>query len=884
MGEALIRSSSAMAVANNTMEETIALATAMNESLQSPEKVGTVASYNSEQEIAARNMNHIRNGLSALWSSEDFKSTRDKVMDFAKAVGGITVDNVRTLAGESEELSAILNQTGMDAKFLAMILQTTADGGNGFDLITADALRLNEALIGASREFENVTAARARFDSAMSVAEKDTDFRAYADAFSKLNEQFEAGTVNSNAFWAAAEFLFGSDQLNAWGWSEGLDDIYEAMQRIKPVLEDADSAGAGFIEELYRLSEAGELLDAVGDPLLEIAKLADGQYTFDIDPSNLDAIAKKMGIAEEAALSCLKALSMWGNVDFYDIDEVFQAVQDNGLSAITFDGTAINVSALTDQLMSLGRNNEEIHKIVKELQALEGVVLIDPAQSVESLTSSLVDLGLAADDGVTLSVNYQDLANLLSEMNFTKEQAQELITKLGEVDNITLKNAAGEAGDVAGALEYIETLDFATVQENINGVAGAVEELDGESTDNVTSELYGIGSAADTATSKIEQVRKVLQKLDGTVSNVVIDVQRKGSILGALIPGFASGTDSAPGGESLVGEEGAELVQSGSRAYLVGTNGPEIVDLNRGDRVFPADETKKIVSSKRHISGVIPAYKEGVGTSNGAYKGTINTTQNKAGAYGTTAATANVNVGVSVDSSSLEEQLEDTLKELEKRISEIIGDFEHDIFLLERNGGTAEQIADVYRKMQEAIHAQAEEYRALGLDENSDYIQKLQQDWWKYYDNLSKLREDEFADSISDRKFAIDILERDDTDASIILLSWRDILKKINAEIDYYTSMGYDTTSDVIQDLMKELWSAEEAMLAVLDNVIDKTQDSIDSLQNVYKTLMAAADEYADSGYVTLDTLQSIVDLERAREELKKLSDKVSLVLDIELK
>ena len=42
MGEALIRSSSAMAVANNTMGETIALATAMNESLQAPDKVGTV--------------------------------------------------------------------------------------------------------------------------------------------------------------------------------------------------------------------------------------------------------------------------------------------------------------------------------------------------------------------------------------------------------------------------------------------------------------------------------------------------------------------------------------------------------------------------------------------------------------------------------------------------------------------------------------------------------------------------------------------------------------------------------------------------------------------------------------------------------------------------
>jgi phage-related tail protein len=51
------------------------------------------------------------------------------------------------------------------------------------------------------------------------------------------------------------------------------------------------------------------------------------------------------------------------------------------------------------------------------------------------------------------------------------------------------------------------------------------------------------------------------------------------------IPAFAKGTNNAPGGISLVGEKG-----------------PELVNLKRGSTVKTADETRKILGGRQEIN------------------------------------------------------------------------------------------------------------------------------------------------------------------------------------------------------------------------------------------------------------------------------------------
>lgn len=832
-----------------------------------------IEKYNSEQEIARRNSEQLKTSISSLWQSDDFSDAKEDLIELAESVNGISPEKIEELAEESDALAAILETDGMNAEFLAYVLQNIATGSDGLSLITEDALKLNDALEGMAGQFDKVTIAKSKYDEAMSIPEKDEDFRSYAEAFEALNAEFEAGTTNSNAFWAAAEFLFGSEQLAAWGWSDGLNEIYSAMEKNKTVFQDADSAGAGFIDRLYKLYQAGVMVNENGEKLLQISRDSTGAYDFDIDPENIEEIAEKMGITEEAVLACLQALSMWGEVDFYDMTEVSEVIEEIGLSAEIAGKKAVNVSALTDQLISLGKTDKDIYDVLTRLKEIDGIVLLDAETSIDNLTQSLVNLELATSDGVSVSVNTDGLSDLMSQLNFTKEQAESLITKLGEADNITLTNASGEVQDVAGALEYINTLDFATVTSNVDGVSGAIQDVNEESTDDAVSEIEGIGTAADTAAQKVENIRLEMQKLNGTTATVTVDVKRRQGILGML--GFANGTNDAPAGDALVGEEGAELVKSGNRAYLVGVDGPEITKLQKGDQVFPADETKKILrGSGKKISGFIPAYADGRATTSG-----LRVETNKKGEVGTP---YTYKAKVDADTSDLEDKLEDTLKKMKEEIDEIIRNFEHSIFLLEKNGGDAADIVAIYRQMQEAVHAKAEEYRKLGLNDNSEYIQDLQKQWWDYEDNIrdtiTKFYEDIVAEKENligknERLFSESFSNKDrakaEEYAANIIQLYREMQETVHEQAEYYRSLGYSETSDELSELGELWWDYADKIKDVKDQTVENlldmvtaTSDAVDEIQNVFDTLKEAADEYAaNGGFISVDAFQEIVEL-----------------------
>lgn len=850
------------------------------------EVLNAIAAYNDEQVVAARRTEELRQQISTLWKSESFTEAKSELVSLLSSLGEISPDKIEELADSSFELASILEQDGMNAQFLSVILTNLANGGDGISLITTEALALNKVLDGMVGEFDKVTDAKARYDAAMSVEEKDTDFKSYAAAFEELNKQFEAGTTNSNRFWAAAEFLFGSEQLAAWGWSDGLDEIYESMKRSESIFSDADSAGAGFIERLYEMSEAGKMVNEQGEKLLEISKDSHGAYIFDIDQENIAAIAEKMGLTEEAVLSCLEALSMWGDIDFFNIDEVLKKIEDLGIvmdscadDAEELGGKVINLDRLTEQLLTLGKTEKEIYDITTALSGLDNVSFISVTQDANNLVEVLDQLGVVTKDGINISIDYEGFGDILQTLGFTKDEAESLITKLGEVDNISLTNADGEIKDVSDALDYIRGLEFTDVTASVDGIGNAIDEVDDQSTENVVSEIENIGNAADSAVTKIYSIGDAVSDIDGKTATVYYDVRKKNNVLGSLgsILGFANGTDGAPAGPALVGEEDPELIKSGKEAYLAGVNGPEIVDLNEGDQVYNADETKKILrGSGKHILGSVPAF-EG-----GAHGGLV-INKDKEGTYGKPySPSAEVEVKATVDDKELEDALEDALKKLKEELSEIIGNFEHSIFLLEKNGGSADQIVAIYRKMQETVHEYAEKYRAMGLDENSDYIQELQKQWWNYQDSIQKTIVDNFEKMAGERENAIKLTENWMEDAmdkgfhpgvagyaNDIVDYYKRMQEIIHEQAEYYRSQGYADTSDEVSKLSDLWWDYAQKIKDVRDDVVDNlldmvdaASDLVDKVQSVYDTLHDAADEYASNGgFISVDTLQSIYDL-----------------------
>ena len=853
---------------------------------------GALAQYNKEQEIAALKSNQLQKSISELWNSENFKGAKDELLEIAKSVDGITGENIKELAADSEALSAILNESGMDAQFLAKVLQTMADGGDGLSLITEEALKLNDALFNMSSEFDSVIGAKTRYDNAMAVNEKDTNFKSYAEAFASLNKQFEAGTTNSHAFWAAAEFLFGDEQLATWGWSDGLDNIYASMEKNKFIFEDADSAGAGFIDRLYQMSQAGELLDESGNNLLEISKLADGSYKFDIDTNNLDEISSKMGITKEAVVACLQALSMWGDVNFYDLEEVINTIDEIGLSAESAGKKAINVSDLTTQLDNLGKTKKEIYDTLTALSTLDGVVLFDVTSDVNGLTQSLVGLGLAADDGVTVSVNYEGLADLLVDLGLTKEEAQGLITKLGEADGVTLTNAANEIADVDTALEHLDTLTFGGVTSNIDGIGSAANstssniknasaeanKLNSQSLSSITGRFGSLQGAAQNTSSAIRNVRLEVESLNGTSATVRINK------ISSVNEKLASGTTGAKGGPSLVGEKGVELVQSGRYAYLVGTQGAEIVSLNRGDTVFNATDTRRILNSNPssgRITGAIPAY--AFGTVNiGKYTGGAGSSSSGGSSSGSgsgggssSAASSDApwldelkyyqhlrNMQLITDREyydkldeylaryydNRESYIDDYRSLLEEAFAlartladDWFNDMEHKLFLMEKNGVSGYEQIVLYRKMQEEAHRLAEEARAYGLDENSDYIQSLQKQWWDYQDAIIELYNEIYEGEQKVRENTLKLLDnqynvlkgnraRDSIGINLEeqLEQQLAIQEAAYREAQRLRALGVNENDDAVQSCIDTWWDAYDSIQNINGKIVDNVLGTYD--------------------------------------------------------
>ena len=786
------------------------------------------------QETETKVLSHsekIKDTLSNLWNAEGFEDTKKSILELANSLSGITADNINDLASSSGELAALLEQDGISARFLAHILQTEAMGGDGFALITNDALTLNEALEGLRGRFDEVTDAKSRYDAAMKAPEKDTDFKSYADAFKELNEQFVAGTTNSNAFWAAAEFLFGADQLQEWGWADGLDEIYSAMQKNVGIFKDADSAGAGFLDRLYAISEAGEIKADDGSVIAEIQKLSDGSYDFQFDSGNLNLLADKLGITSEAALACMQALSMYGDFNFYDIDNVMKTIEEIGLASDSLDGTAVNVGTLTDQLISLGYTNKDIYDLLNVLREVDGVTLLDANANVETLVKSLSDLGLAAQDGVEVTINADGLAELMSQLNFTKEDTQGLITKLGEADNITLTNAQDEVVGLQDALKKTDELQFASV----------------------TSELDGITDSADLAQKAVDDLQKSINTLKGKTVTVTVDVQRKNSILGGVF-GYAKGTPDAPEGDALVGEKGEELVQSGDRAYLVGTNGPEITHLNEGDIVYTAEQTKKIKRGSTVIRGVVPAYAGGrLNTGKGSTKGYTSLLPNSKSSSGSS-----------------------SIKKAETEFERLYKYHQHLLAM------DQEQVAD-YLQWLDSAYKVAYEKSEIELDDYYKYeeevfekIKSILDDVRKEHENAIALNQNWLNNAIDDKDF-----EGITKYTAEIINHYKAMQEEVHKQAEYYRSLGYADTSDEVSKLSDLWWEYYDAIAETSANtwqqVVDNAHDAIDEITGLYDTLKSAAEEFSEVGQISVSTFQSIAKL--GIENLSYLQDENGMLV-----
>lgn len=166
------------------------------------------------------------------------------------------------------------------------------------------------------------------------------------------------------------------------------------------------------------------------------------------------------------------------------------------------------------------------------------------------------------------------------------QQAQEELNSTGEISEDTFNAVIDK---------------FPELKESISDAQAAPEALRGK-----MEELQAKLNEAQTA------ARDFGVELNGLPRNINIDIK----LNVPEVPKFAGGTRGAPGGPAVVNDgNGPELIESRAGALrMVNSKGAALTWLNRGDRVYTAEQTRSIL-------GAFPHYAGGIG--NTEYAGTV---------------------------------------------------------------------------------------------------------------------------------------------------------------------------------------------------------------------------------------------------------------------
>lgn len=203
---------------------------------------------------------------------------------------------------------------------------------------------------------------------------------------------------------------------------------------------------------------------------------------------------------------------------------------------------------------------------------------------------------------------------------------------------------------------------------------------------------------------------------------------------------------------------------------------------------------------------------------------------------------------------------EETLDKMKEEVDDqvdINNDYADLLKRQERN--TAVERIAVYRDSQAKIHALAEQYRAMGLDENSELIRELKKQWWELEDEIQDIY-DEVADIIQSRA--------DDTETAI---NW--LLKQVNRQIDVWKKE------------QEEIDKEREEKKKALQEANEELEKQIE-LQNALNSLAQAQNRknliYKDGFFQYLGDVDAVSEAAKNLDEINKKQQLEQAIKDLD--
>lgn len=646
-----------------------------------------------------------------------------------------------------------------------------------------------------AEQIKAATDAQTELEKKLAEDDYDAGYEGRVEAYGGFQEVLDAGEYGSKAYAAYKEY-FGlieksPEQIKAWMesnkkyFTEGTDGVLAFLQTVESLsgpggaLEGIASFDAETGEFWYDINELGAFADALG---WTEEMLQDFIYKYRMYCEEWESRSPADTMKE---LTNAGLISQIGNVDFgptfaslkelqeytglgeqgvYDlIDSINELRAQEGLPNISLIGrdiTEVTQTSIT-QWQNLGATAEEISALLIDLAQQD--VAIAPNLYIDTESGPQIDVDtLLAEAGIdgseTVHIEVDFTVDGEPAMAAVEATVAEVKTILGEdwEAKLTANTVDAETG-------------LTTVQTLLNALPA--------STDVLLTDSTGI------ARSGLSTVINLLNTVENNkTKTVTIRYQTIG------MPMFAEGTSGAKAGPALLGDEYSpngspkpELVVSGNRAYLAGQSGPEIGYLNDGDIVYTANETKRILRGNiLHKS--IPAHAGGTGNGlidNGGLSGGDYNFSGKPSGNNNSNSNKNDDEEswferqykdhqhwLAMDQESVDEYLkwldeayqkayeegiidldeyykyqEEVYQGVQDQFKDHINDIDHEISLLEAGVGNSDEIINLSLQAMADIEAELAAARAAGLDENSDYIQWLEQQWMNYSENVTNMRE-----------------------------------------------------------------------------------------------------------------------------------------------
>lgn len=258
---------------------------------------------------------------------------------------------------------------------------------------------------------------------------------------------------------------------------------------------------------------------------------------------------------------------------------------------------------------------------------------------------------------------------------------------------------------------------------------------------------------------------------------------------------------TAPGGNTLVGELGREIVVDPrtGRWYTVGDNGAEFVNIPAGAIVFNHKQTESLLNDG-YVSGRASALVSGTAMVTGGYK--PYTSKNSGSSKSSSSKSSSSKSSNSTKSNSEEESWFEKQYKLHQHLVEMEQETDKEYL---------NWLNNAYKKAYSQGIIELDEYR-------------------KYQEEVYKGLQDLFKDRLNDVEHEISMRENYDRESKKIVSLYKTLMSDIEKEISAARKMGLTDADDYIQDLQDKWQDYANSIEDIQNDITERAEDAIDEL------------------------------------------------------